>query len=97
MAKNAELVQDLETKANPVAAAMDPMKEFVTVVLPRATGKEEDYIFVGLNGKGYTIKRGIAVRVPQPVAEIIRESERQRNRQMEFEDEQTERAKRGQG
>ena len=91
MAKNAEPVYEAERRPE------DPMKEFVTVVLPRATGKEEDFVFVGLNGKGYTIKRGIPVNVPRPVAEILRESERQKNRQIDFEEEQTERAKRGQG
>ncbi len=62
----------------------DPMKELVPVALPRATGKEENFVFVGLNGKGYTILRGVTVRVPRPVAEILNESRRQQERQAAF-------------
>ena len=59
----------------------DPMKELIPITLPRATGKEENFVFVGLNGKGYTIRRGQDVAVPRPVAEILAESERQQFRQ----------------
>lgn len=58
--------------------------DYVTVTLPRATGKEEDLVFVGLNGKGYTIRRGVTVKVPRPVYEILAESQRQEQRQQEF-------------
>ena len=63
---------------------MKHKSEYVSVPLPRATGKEEDSLFVGLNGKGYTIRRGISVRVPRPVWEILAESQRQQLRQQEF-------------
>ncbi len=63
---------------------MKHKSEYVSVTLPRATGKEEDSLFVGLNGKGYTIRRGISVRVPRPVWEILAESQRQQLRQQEF-------------
>ena len=59
-------------------------EEMVAITLPRATGKEEDFVFVGLNGKGYTIRRGVSVRVPRPVYEILQESRRQQRRQEEF-------------
>lgn len=58
--------------------------DLVTVTLPRATGQEEDFVFVGLNGKGYTIRRGIPVQVPRPVFDILTESRRQRQRQEDF-------------
>lgn len=64
----------------------NPMKDKVTVTLPRATGKEEDTVFVSLNSKGYLIKRGVPVRVPRPVADIIREAERQQARQRAYTD-----------
>ena len=60
------------------------MNDYVSVTLPRATGKEEDSLFVGLNGKGYTIRRGVSVRVPRPVYEIMAESQRQQLRQQDF-------------
>lgn len=56
----------------------------IPVTLPRATGREEDFVFVGLNGKGYTIRRGVTVQVPRPVYDILTESQRQRQRQQEF-------------
>ncbi len=58
--------------------------DYVTVTLPRATGKEEDVVFVGLNGKGYTIRRGVSVQIPRPVYEILAESQRQEQRQQDY-------------
>ena len=71
MAKEKEIIPEAPT---------DRMKEKVTVTLPRATGKEEDTVFVSLNGKGYNIKRGVPVQVPRPIADILRERERQVDR-----------------
>ena len=58
--------------------------DYVNVTLPRATGKEEDFVFVGLNGKGWTIRRGVTVQIPRPVYEILAESQRQAQRQEDF-------------
>ena len=63
---------------------MKKQTDYVSVTLPRATGKEEDFVFVGLNGKGYTIRRGVTVRVPGPVQEILAEAQRQQARQQAF-------------
>ena len=63
---------------------MKKESDFVTITLPRATGKEEELVFVGLNGKGYTICRGVAVKLPRPVYEILAESQRQEQRQRDF-------------
>ena len=62
----------------------DPMKDMVNVVLPRATGREENFVFVGLNGKGYKIMRGRNVMIPRPVYDILMESERAEERQAGF-------------
>lgn len=70
---------------NEPQAPVDPMKDYVTITLPRATGREEDFVFVSLNGKGYTIKKGTPVRVPRPVYANLRESERQAERQAAYE------------
>ena len=32
---------------------------------------EENYLFVGLNGKSYQIKKGVTINMPRAVAEII--------------------------
>lgn len=63
---------------------MNKQTDYVSITLPRATGKEEDFVFVGLNGKGYTIRRGVTVRVPKPVYEILAEARRQEQRQEDF-------------
>ena len=63
---------------------MNKQNDYVSVTLPRATGKEEDFVFVGLNGKGYTIRRGVTVRVPRSVFEILAEARRQEQRQEDF-------------
>lgn len=77
--KSAEAVEEI---------AYDPMRDYVTITLPRATGDEAKEEFVGLNGKAYLIRKGIPVSVPRPVAQIIRESFRQQERQERFNDQQ---------
>jgi hypothetical protein len=71
-----------------MAKAAEPVKapDLVTVTLPRATGKEEDTVFVALNGKGYTIRRGVPVRVPRAIYNILVESRRQQERQAAYEE-----------
>lgn len=64
----------------------DPMKDMVRIQLPRATGREETTLFVGLNGKGYNIKRGVPVNVPRPVYDILMESERMKERQADYDE-----------
>lgn len=64
----------------PTEAPYDPMKDMVRVFLPRASAKEENYVFVALNGKGYKVMRGTEVRVPRPVYDILRESTRLQER-----------------
>lgn len=80
-------------KKTETAEIYDPMKEMVTVRLPRATGDEENSVFVGLNGKGYRIERGVPVTLPKPVADILETSERAKERQAAFIAEQEEKAR----
>lgn len=47
----------------------------VTVLLPRARPGEEETLFVGVNGKGYRIRKGVSVSVPRAVAEVLEQSE----------------------
>lgn len=53
--------------------------KMVTVHLFKGTGKYAGDAFVGVNGKGYQIKRGVDVQVPASVAEVLRHSEEQDN------------------
>lgn len=86
------MAKEATTTNSAVETPYDPMKDMMEVRLPRATGKEEDTLFVGLNGKGYNIKKGVPVRVPRPVYDILMERERQIERQAAFEEEQQRKA-----
>lgn len=46
----------------------------VTVKLP-LTKDQQDDVYVAVNGKGYQIKRGVAVQVPDYIAEVLERSE----------------------
>lgn len=69
-------------------AKYNPMNEYVTVCLPRASGSEENFVYAGLNGRGYKILRGAQVRLPKPVAELLWESERLQNARDAYSDAQ---------
>lgn len=57
----------------------EPKKEkTVTVHLPRPARGEDNFQFVGLNGKGYKIQKGVDVEVPAGVAEILENSRKMR-------------------
>lgn len=51
-------------------------RELVDLKIPK-TKTQRDDVFVGLNGVGYRIKRGVTVRVPRAVQMILEESEEQ--------------------
>lgn len=67
-----------EVAAEPVGLKM------VTIKLP-LTRTEKDDVFVGLNGKTYLIKRGVAVDVPEGVAKILENREKMLSIAMEYE------------
>lgn len=46
--------------------------KMVEIKLPRPAKGEEPTLFVGVNGKGYRIKKGETVIVPEEVAEVLR-------------------------
>ena len=54
-------------------------ENMVRVRLPRAQGDEENFIIVSVNDKGYKIKKGEWVEVPDYIAEVITNSERMRD------------------
>lgn len=60
--------------------ALNPMKRMRTVFLPSEGAKGGNSLFVGLNGKGYNIMRGMPVQVPEPVAQIVQEKVRLENK-----------------
>ena len=58
---------------------------WVTVTLPRPVKKDEpNYVYVGLNGKGYKIMKGMSVDVPPGVAEILANSAQAKDEALDF-------------
>jgi len=57
-------------------------EDLVEVRLPFISG-EDPNVFVGLNGKGYIIKRGEKVKIPAAVAAILEESEARKQAKQE--------------
>ena len=56
----------------------------VKIKLP-LTRTEKNDVYVGLNGKGYLIKRGVEVEVPFGVAKILERREKMLSIAMEYE------------
>lgn len=42
-----------------------------TILLPKARKEEENFLLVSVNGKSWKVMKGVAVRVPYYVAEVI--------------------------
>ena len=69
----------MAVKKEPTAAenVMQQPEEMVEIRLFKDNNKYKDDVYVGLNGRGYLIKRGQTVRVPRAVYEIIENSRSQ--------------------
>lgn len=77
-----------ETVIDTMKKPYNPMEEMIPVTLPRATGNEQNFELVSLNGKTWQIMRGVTVKVPLPVYEVLMESIRQENKLHAWNDEQ---------
>lgn len=67
--------------------------EMVEVYIPREPGNDDQTVWVGLNGKGYSFPRGKRIKVPADVAEIMRQSEIAQDYADEFADREQQKAK----
>lgn len=82
-AENAQATETTQAAENAaVKKAAKPKK--VKIKLP-LTRTEKDDVYVGLNGKGYLIKRGVEVEVPVGVAKILERKEKMLSVAMEYE------------
>lgn len=70
--KTAELERKAQQDAE-TARETARMSEPVPVMLFKDNDKYKDDLFVGWNGTGYRIKRGITVMVPRAVANIVQQ------------------------
>lgn len=62
-----------ETKPEETAAV--DWDELVEIQLFKDNDNYKDDVFVGVNGRHFLIQRGVMVKVPRYVAEVIRQSE----------------------
>ena len=60
-------------------------KKTVTVKIPREKKDQED-VFVSVNNETFLIKRGVAVEVPDYVAEVLQHQEEMLEEMMAFEE-----------
>lgn len=56
-----------------VAQSID--ENFVTVNLPRPQKHEQNFVFVSVNGKNFKVMKGVPVKVPRYVAEVLLNSD----------------------
>lgn len=64
-------------------ANTNPMKQMVSIHIPKASG-EDRTVFIGLNGKGWNIPRGVTVEVPKPVADVYYAAQENANKADEY-------------
>lgn len=68
-----------------VAEDNDPAMEMQEVLIPVNPAEPKDTdVVVGLNGKLWRIKRGVSVKVPKAVVEIIQNSQKQQASAMQL-------------
>ena len=68
-----------------MAAKKNTAEKTVKIRLPKERREQED-VFVGINGRTWLIKRGIEVEVPVCVAEVLENREVMLEKIMAFED-----------
>ncbi len=59
--------------------------EMVEVRLPKAPKTEQNFQFVGVNGRTFQVPKGVTVEVPDPVAEVLQNAERAKAEAEEYE------------
>ncbi len=65
--------------------------KMVSITIPK-TRTEKDDVYVAVNGRAWLIKRGETVKVPDYVAEVIHESNRQLAEAISFQEKAQEKA-----
>lgn len=90
--KNTDTIVDETAVTEKVTAvAEDNTPKTVTIKLPK-TRSEQDDVYVCVNGNSYQIKRGVAVEVPDFVAEVLEHRDEMLAVAMEFEQQAAENA-----
>ena len=53
----------------------DPWKDMREIMLPRAGNNEQQFQYVGVNGRTFQVPRGKRTEVPRPVYECLMEAQ----------------------
>ena len=65
----------------------DVWNEMVEVRLPKAPKTEQNFQFVGVNGRTFQVPKGKSVTVPKPVYEVLMNSEKAKAEAEDYESE----------
>lgn len=84
MAVKKTVTDPAEEITQTTTANNDPWGDMVTIKLPKAPKGEENFVMASVNGRTFKIKRGVAVDVPAPIAEVIQNSEEMRDEADEY-------------
>ena len=82
--KTKKVVEEVTEEVAAEAVVEESKPKMVTVKFD-LTRKEKDDIWVAVNGEKFLIKRGVAVEVPDYVAEVLEHSEEMLEIAMEYE------------
>lgn len=82
-----ETVKDQKKAEKKAEKKKDPLEELVTINLFKDSDKYSHDVIVCLNGKNWQIKRGVDVQVPLKVKLILDESQAQRARAAQVDEE----------
>lgn len=81
---------EIETATMTASAPGDVWEQTEEILLPKAPRGADNYLIASVNGRVYKIQRGKKVKVPAPIAEVIRNSEEMRDEADAFVEEQVE-------
>ncbi len=74
-----------KAKGGVTAGTSQLWNEMVEVRLPKAPKTEQNFQFVGVNGKTFQVPRGKSVKVPKPVAQVLANAEAAKTAAEEYE------------
>ncbi len=66
---------EIETATMTADAPGDIWEQMEEITLPKAPRGEDNFLIASVNGRVYKIQKGKKVKVPAPIAEVIRNSE----------------------
>lgn len=69
-----ELEEQVVEKPVKAKKEVDPWTQMVEIKIPKTADGSANYIIASVNGKVYKVMKGVNVKVPAPIAEVIEHS-----------------------